>query len=70
MARRPCLHPKNASDSKRNVPQLHAAGLYAFFKVGEFETTTQHMRNAIYCNADDGQDIADAISYLKDYPES
>lgn len=49
----------------KGVPQLQCAGLYTHIETEDFDKHTQQMRDAIYCNADDGQHFADALEYLK-----
>jgi hypothetical protein len=52
----------------KGVPQLQSAGLYAHIKNEDFDKHTQQMRDAIYCNADDGQHFAEALEYLRGEP--
>ena len=49
----------------RNVPQLQYAGLYAFIDNNDFDNVTQHMRDAIYCNGEDGRSFAQHMEELK-----
>jgi len=49
----------------KNVPQLQAAGLYAFIDDNDFGKVTQHMRDAIYCNGEDDPSFATHMEDLK-----
>jgi hypothetical protein len=49
----------------KNVPQLQNAGLYAYINNNDFDNVTQHMRDAIYCNGEDGYSFAKHMEELK-----
>ena len=49
----------------KNVPQLQSAGLYAYIDKKDFDNVTQHMRDAIYCNGEDGHRLAEHVELLK-----
>jgi hypothetical protein len=49
----------------KNVPQLQYAGLYAFIDNNDFDNVTQHMRDVIYCNGEDGYSFAQHMEELK-----
>jgi hypothetical protein len=49
----------------RNVVQLQNAGFYGGIDNKDFNAVTQHMRDAIYCNGEDGYSFARHIEQLK-----
>jgi hypothetical protein len=49
----------------KNVPQLQNAGLYAYIDDKDIDNATQHMRDAIYCDGEDGYSFAQHMDELK-----
>jgi len=50
----------------KNVPELQTAGFYAFIDDKDLDKVTQHMRDAIYCNGEDGFMFAEHMKQLKE----